>query len=512
MCGIAGSYRGSSPEHVQRMVERLRHRGPDGAGTTDTAAGSLGHTRLAILDIAGGHQPLGDGRTWISFNGEIYNHQDLRRRYLGDRALRTRTDTEVILHLYALLGPQCVTHLDGMFAFAIISGGELFLARDPLGIKPLYVGAHGATLYFASEIKALAEVTDDIHEFPPGCWCHSAHGETRYYTISAAQASEPVATEAQACDAIRTTLGAAVQKRLMADVPVGISLSGGLDSSIVALLAREGLERLDTFAVGVAGSDDLAAAREMARFLGTRHHELVYTANDVLSALPEVIYYLESCDPALVRSAVANYFLARLASDHVKVFLTGEGADELYAGYAYLSAIREPTTLHAELMRITGALHNTNLQRADRMSMAYGLEARVPFLDSGSVALALGLPAAWKLCGPDRPEKTLLRQAFADRLPAAIASRPKQKYAAGAGSANIMATLAEVRVSDAEFARERERLQARWNYRLANKEALHYYQVMRQFYRDEWILPEMGQSRSLHQHDSCFKRVRQRGL
>jgi asparagine synthase (glutamine-hydrolysing) len=480
------------------MVERQRHRGPDGVGTTDTAVGSLGHTRLAILDIDGGHQPLGDGRSWISFNGEIYNHQELRRRYLGDRPLRTRTDTEVILHLYELLGPQCVTLLDGMFAFAIISGGELFLARDPLGIKPLYIGAHGATLYFASEIKALAQVTDDIHEFPPGCWCHSAHGETHYYTLSTGQpAGEAITTEAQALDAIRATLRTAVIKRLMADVPVGVSLSGGLDSSIVALLAHEGLERLDTFAVGVAGSDDLAAAREMARFLGTRHHELVYTADDVLSALPEVIYYLESCDPALVRSAVANYFLARLASDHVKVFLTGEGADELYAGYAYLSAIREPTALHTELMRITGALHNTNLQRADRMSMAYGLEARVPFLDSGSVALALGLPAAWKLREPGRPEKALLRQAFADRLPTAIASRPKQKYAAGAGSANIMATLAEVSVSDAEFARERERLHARWNYYLANKEAFYYYQVMRQSYRDEWILPHMGQSRSL---------------
>jgi asparagine synthase (glutamine-hydrolysing) len=498
MCGIAGSYQAAAPEHIQRMVERLRHRGPDGAGTMDTAVGSLGHTRLAILDIAGGHQPLGDGRAWISFNGEIYNHQELRHRYLGDRALRTRTDTEVILHLYELLGPQCVSLLDGMFAFAIISGGELFLARDPLGIKPLYIGARGTTLYFASEIKALAEVTDDIHEFPPGCWCHSAHGETRYYTLGARKPpTDAIATEAQAHDTIYATLRTAVSKRLMADVPVGVSLSGGLDSSIVALLAREGLERLDTFAVGIAGSDDLAAARQVAQFLGTRHHELIYTAQDVQAILPEVIYYLESCDPALVRSAVANFFLARLASDHVKVFLTGEGADELYAGYAYLGAIREPAALHTELMRITGALHNTNLQRADRMSMAYGLEARVPFLDVESVALALNLPAAWKLCGRGSPEKALLRQAFVDLLPEAIISRPKQKYAAGAGSANIMAAIAGVTISDAVFARERERLRARWNYHLANKEALYYYNLLRHFYRDEWILPQMGQSRSL---------------
>jgi asparagine synthase (glutamine-hydrolysing) len=497
MCGIAGSYRGSSPEHVQRMVERLRHRGPDGAGVTDTTVGSLGHTRLAIVDVAGGHQPLGDGRTWISFNGEIYNHQELRHRYLGNRELRTRTDTEVILHLYALLGPRCVALLDGMFALAILSGGELFLARDPLGIKPLYVGIHGATLYFASEIKALAEVTDDIHEFPPGCWCHSAHGETRYYMIGAGRASETVTTEAQARDAIRATLGAAVQKRLMADVPVGVSLSGGLDSSIVALLAREGLERLDTFAVGVDGSADLIAAREVARFLGTRHHELVYTASDVQAALPEVIYYLASCDVALVRSAVANYFLARLASNEVKVILTGEGADELYAGYAYLSALGEPAALQKELVSITEALHNSNLQRADRMSMAYGLEARVPFLDVQSVALALGLPAQWKLRTSGRPEKALLRAAFANCLPAEIAARPKQKYAAGAGSADVIASLAEATISDSEFARERERLHSRWNYRLPNKEALYYYNILRQYYHDEWILPHMAQSRSL---------------
>jgi asparagine synthase (glutamine-hydrolysing) len=480
------------------MVERLRHRGPDGAGMTDTTVGSLGHTRLAIVDFEGGHQPLGDRRAWISFNGEIYNHQELRNRYLGDHELRTRTDTEVILQLYARFGPQCVALLDGMFAFAILSGGELFLARDPLGIKPLYVGAHGATLYFASEIKALAEITDDIHEFPPGCWCHSSHGETRYYTLGASQpAADAVATETQALDTIRATLSAAVTKRLMADVPIGVSLSGGLDSSIVALLVREGLERLDTFAVGVDGSADLAAAREVARFLGTSHHELVYTACDVQAALPEVIYYLESCDPALVRSAVPNYFLARLASAHVKVLLTGEGADELYAGYAYLSVFGEPATLQSELLSITAALHNTNLQRADRMSMAYGLEARVPFLDVESVALALGLPAEWKLRGPGRPEKALLRRAFADRLPAAIVARPKQKYAAGAGSANIIAELAEATISDTTFVRERERLRARWNYHLPNKEALYYYTIMRQHYRDEWILPYMGQSRSI---------------
>jgi asparagine synthase (glutamine-hydrolysing) len=497
MCGIAGVYHAPSPEHVRGMVARLCHRGPDGHGTMNTAAGSLGHTRLAIVDIARGHQPLGHGRAWISFNGEIYNHQDLRRRYLNDQQLQTHTDTEVILRLYDRLGPECVALLDGMFAFAILSDGELFLARDPLGIKPLYLAARGASLYFASEIKALAPVADEVHEFPPGCWYHSARGQTRYYTVDGYETAEPPANEAQARRAIRATLREAVNKRLMADVPIGVSLSGGLDSSIVALLARESVEQLDTFAVGTAGSTDLATARDVAHFLGTRHHELVYTADDVQIVLPDVIYHLESCDPALVRSAVANFFLARLASSHVKVILTGEGADELYAGYAYLDGYREPAALQAELTRSTAALHHSNLQRADRMSMAYGLEARVPFLDIESVALAQRLPAEWKQRVPGGPEKALLRQAFADQLPAAIVARPKQKYAAGAGSIDIIPQLADDSISDAAFAHERARLAAHWSYHLPNKEALYYYTLLRRHYRDEWILPEMGRSRSL---------------
>ena len=309
--------------------------------------------------------------------------------------------------------------------------------------------------------------------------------------------TEPIVDEAQALRAIRATLEGAVRKRLMADVPLGISLSGGLDSSIVAYLAREDVERLDTFAVGMEGSADLAAARVVARRLGTRHHEYVYTEQEVREVLPEVIYALESCDVALVRSAVPNSFLARLAADHVKVILTGEGADELYAGYAYLRGLDDPAALHQELRHITGALHNTNLQRADRLAMAFGLEARVPFLDVESVALAFHLPAAWKRCSEQRPEKALLRAAFADCLPEAILTRPKQKYAAGAGSADAIARLAEDAISDEEFALTREQLEARWNYRLPNKEALYYYDILREHYWDEWILPEIGRSRGV---------------
>lgn len=498
MCGIAGVYHQPATGNVERMVARLGHRGPDGSGIQAGTTGTLGHTRLAIVDIDGGHQPLSDGRGWISFNGEIYNHKELRSRYLQGRRLHTHTDTEVVLHLYDMFGPRCVKLLDGMFAFAILHDDQLFLARDPLGIKPLYLSRNGNTLSFASEVKALATITDDIRALPPGSWYHSISGETQYYTLPETSDStqSPEQTE-QVHSSIRETLRSAVLKRLMADVPVGVSLSGGLDSSIVALLAREGLERLETFAVGVEGSEDLAAAREVARFLGTHHHEYVYTEREMLDVLPDVILALESFDPALVRSAIPNYFLARLAAGSVKVMLTGEGADELYAGYDYLRTFKTPEALHNELAKITAALHNTNLQRADRMSMVHGLEARVPFLDVQSVELAFSIPGAWKLQTPQRMPKAVLRNSFASDLPPQIVARPKQKYSSGAGSSQLLADRAETRVSDSDFALTRKYLAQEWSYHLPNKEAYFYYDILRRHYRDEWILPTMGRSRSL---------------
>lgn len=503
--GDAAGYAGSSAggelagETVTGMVAALRHRGPDGHGCLSSPHAVIGHTRLAIVDLAGGHQPMSAGELHLTFNGEIYNHRELRQRLLGDVALQTSADTEVLLHLYRRFGPTCVEFLDGMFAFAVVDGAHLFLARDPLGIKPLYVGRRGALLSFASELKALAPVADEIREFPAGHWYHSAHGLYPFFTIEQSVALlDPVPEEEGARrDAIEQTLRAAVHKRLMADVPLGVSLSGGLDSSIVALLAAEEIEGLNTFAVGVAESTDRPAAAAMARHLGTRHHERVYTAEEMVAVLPQVLYYLESFDPALVRSAIPNYFLAELCAEHVKVFLTGEGADELYAGYDYLQAYQEPAALQAELTAITYALHNTNLQRADRMSMAFGLEARVPFLDVKSLALAFAVEAEAKLHRGDRAPKALLRGAFQAKLPAAIANRPKEKFSKGAGSFAILAARAEAEVSDADFAAERSRLAQTWNYPLANKEALYYYRILREHYADHHIFATMGRSRSL---------------
>jgi len=499
MCGIAGAYESNSHQVVNEMVMQIKHRGPDGDGVIPTDTATLGHTRLAIVDVAGGHQPLQKGNAWIAFNGEIYNYMDLRYNCLPGIQFKTRTDTETVLQLYQQFGPQCVEMLDGMFAFAISWKGVLFLARDPLGIKPLYYGEKDGSLHFASEVKALALVTDDIREFPAGHWYHSKKGWQKYYSVENTLLNElpDVQNEGDALGTIRDSLQTAVRKRLMSDVPLGTSLSGGLDSSIIAMVANCDAPGLHSFVVGVEGGEDLKASRMMADTLGTQHHEYIYSEQEMLKVLPDVVYYLESFDPALVRSAIPNYMLAEMASDYVKVMLTGEGADELYAGYSYLQRFDTPVDLQEELVYITEALHNTNLQRGDRMSMAHGLEARVPFLDVDSVSTALSLPPEWKLQRNGRPAKDLLRRAYQDLLPEEIVYRPKMKFSKGAGSSDILAEHAECEVSDADFKAEKERLKDEWGYNLQNKETLLYYRMLHEHYQDKWIMPNMGQSRSL---------------
>ena len=358
MCGIAGVFYKQGHAEVQGMLRKLRHRGPDGEGIEDLPFGTLGHTRLAIIDIEGGRQPMNVGDAWIIFNGEIYNFRDLAREHLSDQLLQTHSDTEVLLRLYLKYGPECVELLRGMFAFAIMQGEELFLARDPLGIKPLYCGYGDNGICFASEIKALAVVIDDIFEFPAGHWYHSKKGWRAYYEITLAPLE--VTTEEEIMERIYTTIREAVRLRMIADVPVGVSLSGGLDSSIIAMLASRETEHLYSFAVGMEASEDLKAAREMAKNLGTYHRERIYTEDEMIAVLPRVIYHLESFDPALVRSAVPNWFLAEIASRQVKVILTGEGADEIYAGYDYLSYFDGAEQLQEEMVGITSTLHNTN--------------------------------------------------------------------------------------------------------------------------------------------------------
>ncbi|NIR29647.1 MAG: asparagine synthase B [Gammaproteobacteria bacterium] len=460
MCGIAALWGDDGTKTILDMLSRLSHRGPDGRGLHltplrhTTGPATLGHVRLAIIDPAGGRQPMvADdvaGAPALVCNGMIYNDRDLRDR-LADVAFKTGSDSESILRGFLAWGDRIADELDGMFAFVLVDGtGHVLAARDPLGIKPLYMGRVDGRLAFASEIKALAGVAEQIEEFPPGHVFHSRRGFRRYYEVPRPHGMSR--TEEETFRALRETLEKAVVKRLRTDVPLGAFLSGGLDSSIIAAIAREHVDELHTFSVGLEGSSDLHAARKVAAHLGTIHHEYVIDPQDIVDVLPRVLNHLESFDRDLVRSAVPTYFVAKLAAREVKVVLTGEGADELFAGYSYYSRYDDPGALQRELRRSLTSMHNVNLQRVDRMSMAHGLEARVPFLDTTMIALAMTIPATWKQRserGCDG-EKWVLRKAFEDRLPAEIVWRAKLQFDQGSGFDDYLAAYAARQVEAGE--------------------------------------------------------------
>jgi asparagine synthase (glutamine-hydrolysing) len=462
-------------------LKRLAHRGPDGRDVAYKFNSSLGHTRLAIVDVEGGSQPLHspDGRKWLICNGEIYNHADLRARN-PDYDYMTESDSEVILALYERCGVDAVDQLDGMFAFALIDEDRLLLARDPLGIKPLYFAQDGDVFYFSSEIKALQDLTGDIQEFPNGHWYTPETGFVQYYNIHDV-AAEPGDTPVDP-RRIRETLEEAVRKRLMSEVPLGVFLSGGLDSSIISALVSRELPNVHSFAVGVEASRDLEFARQVAAHLGTQHHEYIYTVDEMVAALPEIIYHLESFDPSLVQSAIPNYFLTRMASQYVTVVLTGEGADELYAGYEYMKDIGDEDELHVEMAELTGTLHSCNLLRCDRMTMVHGMEARVPFLDTEFIDLSFNVPVEDKIHGPDAVEKWALRKAFEGLLPDEVLWRVKQPFGSGAGSIEVFEQIADREISDQDFVASRNRILAEDGVPIQSKEELYYYRIFRRFF------------------------------
>jgi asparagine synthase (glutamine-hydrolysing) len=473
MCGIivvVGDTEEDSP--VDHLTDRLAHRGPDGRGLHRVDGAVLGHCRLAIIDPAHGRQPIversDDPETAAALvaNGMIYNYRELRSRLVASD-FQSGSDSEAILRWCLDRGGEGVEDLDGMFAFVMIEEGRLIAARDPIGIKPLYVGATrvegGRRLMFASELKALWGVADEIEVFPPGSILNEriedlVEGEgslrdlayRRYYRTPAfagggggrvgehglaARAPIEEGRARSLAAGLRATIERAVEKRLQSDVPLGCFLSGGLDSSIIAGLARGRIAPLHTFSVGVEGSEDLEAARRMSAHLGTVHHELVITPEMVREALPKIIYHLETFDQDLVRSAVPCWFVSELARRHVTVVLTGEGADELFAGYAYHREYGQPEALATELARSINVMHGINLQRVDRMTMAHGLEARVPFLDREVIEHAAAIDMDLKLKEMDRRlvEKWILRLAFEDLLPGEIVWRVKQQFDQGSG-------------------------------------------------------------------------------
>ncbi len=468
------------------MLARLVHRGPDDEGSIAIGDAWLGHRRLSIVDVEGGAQPLeGEpGGLWLVGNGEVYNHAEVRAT-LAEHAFRTNSDNEVALHLLEERGPDALAELEGMFALAAAGeDGRFIAARDPVGIKPLYWAQRDGDVRFASEMRTFdADWLPLVRPFPPGCYWTPDGGVERF--ARAAPLTHHEGTDAahheptsEALAATREELIAAVERQMMGDVPVGVFLSGGLDSSLVAAIAAKYLEQrgqqLMTFAVGTEDSPDLEAARLVAEYLGTDHYESVYTAEDAVEVLPEVVSVIESFDPSLVRSAVPNYLLAELTCKHVKVVLTGEGADELCAGYEYLREL-DDDALHAELVRTVEGLHNLNLQRCDRVTMAHGLEARVPFLDTALIRFALALPPDWKIADGDRPEKRLLREAFEGWLPDRFLWREKSQFGDGSGASAVLKERFEQSVTTAELHAESGEVEPP----LRTREELAYWRMLR---------------------------------
>ena len=440
MCGITGIWGEADVPLVKQMMHLVRHRGPDAEGmfVSSKGPGVLGHRRLSIMDPEGGNQPIYDESKKLAViaNGEIYNFPHLRSKLSNQHQFYTTSDSEAIVHLYQDYGVSMVDHLDGMYAFVVADEDNFYAARDPIGIKPLYLGEMNGVLIFASELKAFPAACDIVREFPPGTFFHSARGFSTFYTVPEILSRQaPIGDYIQK---IRETLETAVVKRLMSDVPLGAFLSGGLDSSLIAALARKHMDRLHTFSVGIEGSRDLEAARRVSNHLDTIHHEYILTEQEVKEKLPEIIYYLESFDQDLVRSAIPCYFTSRLAADYVKVILTGEGADELFGGYGYYKTIKDKEFLHRELRRSVASLHNINLQRVDRMTMAHAIEGRVPFLDLSMIRLGQRIPPEMKIMGSPPMEKWILRKAFEDILPSEIIWREKEQFDEGSGTVDML--------------------------------------------------------------------------
>jgi len=469
----------------KRMLERMRHRGPDGTGWRSGGDVWLGTQRLAIMDPdpeAMTELRDGDERLWLVGDGEIFNHRRLQAQLGG---VGGGSDLDTVLRLFREHGLGAFAQLWGTFALVIASAdGRFVAARDALGIAPLYWARRGDTVLFASELKAFDEEwLADVEPFPPG---HVWTPRDGLVAGPAMPGSGPVLLRGMAGDdappewvfeAVRDSLVRAVERNLVAGVPIGILLSGGVDSSIIAAIAARAMERrgerLPSFSVGMAGSNDLVAARTVAEHVGTDHHELVYTAEDAIALVPEIVAELESFDPTLVHSAVPHHLVATLAAQHVKVVLAGEGADELFAGYTHFGEVDTGTALQSELIETLEGMHIGGLQRVDRIAAARGIEPRMPFLDLDVVELAMALPPEWKLLGEGRPAKWLLRRAFDGWLPDEVLWRRKEQFGQGTGMDAVLREHFGALCSEEDLQREASRLDPP----IRTREELAYYRM-----------------------------------
>lgn len=484
MCGIVGIFNISSePEQLRSQVltmsRRIRHRGPDWSGIYVGKTAILAHERLSIVDPASGGQPLKspDGKLILSVNGEIYNHRAIRNGICKDYPFQTGSDCEVILALYQKKGIDFLEDLNGIFAFALYDeeNDRFLIARDSIGVIPLYMGSDDAgRIYVASELKALEGFCSEYKPFLPGHYYDSRSGRMeRWYKRDWEQYDNVKDNSADIAE-LREALCQSVQRQLMSDVPYGVLLSGGLDSSIVSAVAKRYAARrvetdntreawwpqLHSFAVGLKGAPDLEAARKVADYIGTVHHEINFTIQEGLDALRDVIYYIETYDVTTVRASTPMYLLARvIKSMGIKMVLSGEGADEIFGGYLYFHKAPNAQAFHEECVRKISKLHLYDCLRANKSLSAWGVEGRVPFLDKEFMDVAMRINPEAKMAKNGKMEKWVLRKAFEDMLPESVAWRQKEQFSDGVGYSwiDVLKQITSERVSDEEMAHAAER-------------------------------------------------------
>ena len=509
MCGIVAIFnvKEQTPELRQKalkMSKKIRHRGPDWSGIYCGKSAILCHERLSIVDPESGKQPLfaPDHKQVLAVNGEIYNHREIRAKYAGKYDFQTGSDCEVVLALYRERGCDFLEELSGIFAFALYDEekDDFLIARDPIGVIPLYIGKDkDGMVYCASELKALEGFCDEYQPFPPGHYYRGSEGELkRWYTRDWEQYDAVKDNEARVED-VRNALEDAVKRQLMSDVPYGVLLSGGLDSSVISAVARkyaprrvetDGKQdawwpRLHSFAVGLKGAPDLAKAREVADFIGTVHHEINYTIQEGLDAIRDVIYFIETYDVTTVRASTPMYLLARvIKSMGIKMVLSGEGADEVFGGYLYFHKAPTPQAFHEETVRKLSKLHLYDCLRANKSLSAWGVEGRVPFLDKEFLDVAMRLNPSAKMCPGNTIEKRIVREAFADMLPESVAWRQKEQFSDGVGYSWID-TLKEITaaaVTDEQMEKAAERFPINPP---MNKEEYYYRSIFEEYFPSE---------------------------
>lgn len=509
MCGIVSIFniKEQTPELRKKalaMSKKIRHRGPDWSGIYCGKSAILCHERLSIVDPQSGKQPLfaPDNKQVLAVNGEIYNHQDIRKQYAGKYQFQTGSDCEVILALYRDKGINFLEDLNGIYAFALYdeANDDFLIARDPIGVIPLYIGHDkDGTIYCASELKALEGFCDEYEPFLPGHYYRGSEGKMVRWYKRDWESYDNVKNNGASVNDVHNALEAAVKRQLMSDVPYGVLLSGGLDSSVISAIAKKyAAHRIETnstqaawwpqlhsFAVGLKGAPDLAKAKEVADFIGTVHHEINYTIQEGLDAVRDVIYFIETYDVTTVRASTPMYLLARvIKSMGIKMVLSGEGADEVFGGYLYFHKAPNARAFHEETVRKSSKLHLYDCLRANKSLSAWGVEGRVPFLDKDFLDVAMRLNPEAKMCPGKTIEKKIVREAFADMLPEDVAWRQKEQFSDGVGYSwidTLKAVTAQA-VTDEQMAHAAERFPINAP---MNKEEYYYRSIFEEYFPSE---------------------------